>query len=44
MREADVIHWAAGRYDRVLGGALGCRSVSIGYFKSRCNASGCKEE
>jgi hypothetical protein len=42
--KADVIHQAARRHDRVLCGVLGCRSVSIGYFKSRCSASGCKVE
>jgi hypothetical protein len=42
VREVDVIHRAAGRHDHVRGGALGCRSISIGYFKSRCSASGCK--
>jgi hypothetical protein len=39
-----VIHRAARQHDRVLCGALGCRSVSIGYFKSRCSASGYKVE
>jgi hypothetical protein len=39
-----VIHRAASRHDQVLCGTLGCRSVSIGYFKSRYSASGCKVE
>jgi hypothetical protein len=53
--EADVMHQAASRHDRVLCGALsrldrvlcgalGCRPVSIGYLKSRCSASGRKVE
>jgi hypothetical protein len=42
--EADVMHRAASRHDRVLCGALGCRPVSIGYLKSRCSASGCNVE
>jgi hypothetical protein len=44
VRKADVIHRAASRHDRVLCGTSGSRSVSIGYFKSRCSASGCKVE
>jgi hypothetical protein len=44
MREADVIHQAVGRHDRVLGGALGYRSAFIGYFKRKSSASDCKKE
>jgi hypothetical protein len=55
MREADVIHRATSRWNRVLcstsswsgrvpRGMLSCRTVSIGYFGSRCNASGYKAE
>jgi hypothetical protein len=55
MREADVIHQATSGYSQVLcdtsswsdwvpRGILGCRSASIGYFGSWCNASGCKVE
>jgi hypothetical protein len=39
-----VVHQAASRYDRLPCGISGCRSVSIGYFKSRCSASGYKVE
>jgi hypothetical protein len=44
MIEYFIVYQAASGYDRVPRGILGCRSVSIGYFKSRCNASGCKVE
>jgi hypothetical protein len=39
-----VIHRVASRHDQVLCGALDYRSVSIGYFKSRCSSLGCKVE
>jgi hypothetical protein len=44
MIEYFAVHQATSRDDQVPCGISGCRSVSIGYFKSRCNASGCKVE
>jgi hypothetical protein len=55
MREANVIHRATSGYSRVLcdtsswsdrvpRSISGYKSASIGYFRSRCNVSGCKVE
>jgi hypothetical protein len=40
----DIIEYFAVRQVDLIGYLIGCRTASIGYFGSRCNASGCKVE